>query len=323
MPSSTTTFNVLMLGARAAGKTTMLALMFEHMDSQLDPQLASIRLDIKTASYFADAMSNLRRMFQTPDLSVGEGIEGNAVSPRRLQLDLCTPSHANSHLRLNFLDYAGEFVGRMQDAPADLQAQVKEAHCCFVIIDTPALMEQNGRFHQLRNLPDHVSSLLRFRLSHQEGGPIPVVLIATKAEKYVQQQRQGEVIARIQKEYAKTVEMLQRKYCSVDVGLVETLGTIVFTEFRICKSADGQEFPLYQFRKLSPDAQLAPRFITYPLQVILRTAVNHSINERRKSYDGYNWLRDLFDRDAELRRVLQHLNKIATQEPLSTAVKAA
>jgi len=310
MPSETTQYNVLMLGPRAAGKTTMLAVMWEHMDEHLEGNIASIRTDLATSRYFADATSHLRQMFNTQDLTVASGIEGNAVNPKRLSLDIHTPNHKHPHLSINFLDYSGDFIASPDQAPDQLKHQIEDAHCCFVIIDIPALIELDGRFHYQRNLPDHVINILRRRIDNIQRGSIPVVLIGTKAEKYIHEGREQEVLENIQKHYARLLKLLQVRQCRTDIGLVETLGTIVFREFQIRTAADGSEFPIYHFQKISPDAKHSPRNITYPLQVILSDAVSQSIDTRRKQNEGFNWLRDIFDRDRELSAVRDHLQQI-------------
>lgn len=284
----------------------MLATMWDQLDSQIDPKLATITTDLRTSHYFAEANANLRRMYDTPDLSVGEGIEGNALEPRVLDLNLCTPGHLNPHLRLRFLDYSGDSVCSI-DRPGELEAQINQAHCCFVMIDAPALMEMDGRFHARRNLPDYITGLLRSRIGKTGAQGMPVVFIVTKGEKYIRQNREHAVLERVQSEYGKLLEILHQKGCSVQIGLIETLGTIVFTEFKVHRTTSGEEYPIYQFQKIAASAVHSPRHITYPIQVILKHAVAQSIQQRRNSHSGFNWLRDLFDRDAELRAVAQDL----------------
>jgi len=319
MPSTPTDFQVLMLGPRAAGKTTLLATMWDHIDSQLDGSIATLRCDIATSQYFSNASTALKQMFRSPGLTVAAGIEGTATSTRKLLLELCTPGHVNPHLRLHFLDYSGGLIGSPGEIPEDLETQMQTADCCFVVIDTPALVEENGRFHLSRNLPDHITNLLRQRLEQRQLGPLHVVLIATKAEKYLQLGMEEEVVQLIQTEYARLLQLVEQHRCPTDIGLVETLGTIVFTEFEVRQTADGQEFPIYHYRKLSPDAVHTPRNVTYPLQVILRNAVGQSIVRRRQANEGFNWLHDLFDRDVELNQVSEHLLQVAQREAALTS----
>lgn len=335
MPTATTDYNVLMLGPRGSGKTTMLASLWKQLDHLLDPAIGTIQATFDTSNYFAEAFNGLKQMYRSRDLTVSAGIPGTDNEEfRQLSLHLRTQGHANPHLRLNFLDYPGGILTHGRTFSTETQETFKghlhHADFCLVVVDTPALMEQGGRFHELRNCPAYVDTLFRARLRDGNRGPLPVLFIAIRCEKYVQAGQAALVRQRIQEDYSDLMESLEQQKCVTEICLVETLGTIVFTEFAVRTTAEGYELPQYQWRKLHPEAQPEPRNTGLPMQLILQAAMVRSLQQRRQGYDGVNWLRDLLDRDADLKRLISHIHEVITRElstqpthPAASAVEVA
>ena len=315
MPSSATDFNVLMLGSRGAGKTTLLAVMWDQLGNALQKAKGSFRLGHETAMYFGHASGELQRMFDSPGLAVSPGIAGTD-NPRSLTIDLHTPNHANPHLRINFWDYPGGLLNPESSSGSDadqFKHQIDSAHYFFVIVDAPALIEHEGRFHSIRNYPYPIQYMLHNRLLSDPRGA-NVLFVVVKCEKYLRRGEARKVYDAVRKGYSSLFAQINESpQSSADICLVETLGSIELDQLEIVATATGQEYPRYHFKKISEDATHTPRNTALPLKLLLDSAIETSMAERRAYYDGINWLRDLAGRDDDLKTLLSHMRDLATR----------
>ncbi len=95
--------------------------------------------------------------------------------------------------------------------------------------------------------------------------------------------------------------------------MVETLGSIVLDRLEPVMTATGLEYPRYHYKKISENAIHSPRNTLLPLKLILDSAISTSLAERRSSYEGLNWFRDMVGRDDDLRGLLMHMRDLATR----------
>ena len=100
---------------------------------------------------------------------------------------------------------------------------------------------------------------------------------------------------------------------SADICLVQTLGTVVLDKLEIAETSNGDKFPRYYFKKVSQNAVHSPQNTSLPLKLMLDKAIQESIDRRRASYDGLNWLRDALGRDDELRDLLIHMRDLSNR----------
>lgn len=314
MPSTTTDFNILMLGSRGAGKTTLLAVMWDQLGNAIDRSKGSFQYEHSTASYFGTAAGELRRMYDSPGLSVSPGISGTDT-PRALSIKLCTNEHLKPHLTINFWDYPGGLLNPESSTGPEadkFQSRIIDAHYFFVVVDAPALLEYGGKFHAIRNYPYPIQYMLHNRLKSDPRGA-KVLFVVVKCEKYVNEGRSKEVFQAVQKGYSNLFSDIQEsQHSSADICLVETLGSIILDKLEPVITATGLEYPRYHFRKVSEGACHSPRNTSLPLKIILDSAITTSLAERRLSYEGLNWFRDLLGRDDDLNDLLVHIKEMAT-----------
>lgn len=321
MPSSATDFNVLMLGSRGSGKTTLLAVMWDQLGNALQKSRGSFRLGHETAMYFGHAAGELQRMFDSPGLTVSPGIAGTD-NPRSLSIDLHTPNHTNPHLRINFWDYPGGLLNpeSSSGASADqFKEQINSAHYFFVIVDAPALLEHEGKFHAIRNYPYPIQYMLHNRLQSDPRGA-NVLFVVIKCEKYLRCGGAQKVYDAVKRGYRSLLsQIIASPQSSADICLVETLGSIELDQLEIVATPAGQEYPRYHFKKISEGATHSPRNTALPLKLILDSAIETSMAERRAYWDGFNWLRDLAGRDDDLKSLLSHMRELATKASSESA----
>lgn len=310
-----------MLGSRGAGKTTLLAVMWEQLGNALERSKGSFRYEHSTGVYFGHAAGELRRMYDSPGLSVSPGISGTDT-PRALSIDLYTPNHANPHLKINFWDYPGGLLNPESSTGTEaeaFQSRINDAHYFFVIVDAPALLEHDGRFHAIRNYPYPIQYMLHNRLRSDPRGA-KILFVVVKCEKYIREGRSSEVFEAVQKGYSNLFADIKGSHqSSADICLVETLGSIILDHLEVVITASGQEYPRYHFKKISEGANHSPRNTALPLKLILDSGISTSLAERRSYYEGFNWFRDFLGRDDDLRDLLMHMRDLASRSSDSSA----
>ena len=313
MPTKTTDFHVLMLGKRGTGKTTMLAVLWDQLDNLMNTRLGYFESEFSTSKFFGEALEKLRTMFLTPGTSVGLGIEGTDES-KELEIALKTHGHENPHLRLRFWDYSGGLLnttGVERSDEALFQRKLDLAQMIFIIVDAPALMEHNGLFNSSRNSPETIRKIIRNKTLK---GATNVLFVVTRAEKYIRDNQREEIYKRVEDSYKKLINDLAINNSVGNICIVETLGSIVLDELLIKKTEEGEMYPQYSFKKISENATHSPRDTTIPLKLLLDTAIETSYSTRRKESEGFNWLRDILERDKELLDILNHLRTITTKD---------
>lgn len=315
MPQSTTEFNVLMLGSRGAGKTTLLAVMWEQLGKAISAQKGYFKYAHEASMYFGHALGELRRMYDAPGTAVSPGISGTN-NPKNLSIDLHTANHAIAHLRLNFWDYPGGLLTLEQakgPEAEEFQQQLANAHYFFVVVDAPALLEHDGMFHAIRNYPYPIQSFLHNRLRSSSDGA-RILFVVTKCEKYIREGRTSEICDAVRRGYDNLLsDIAANPRSSADICLVQTLGTVELDKLEIAETSNGDKFPRYYFKKVSQHAVHSPQNTSLPLKLMLDKAMQESIDRRRASYDGLNWVRDLLGRDDELRDLLNHMRDLSNR----------
>ena len=310
-----------MLGSRGSGKTTLLAVMWSQLGNALQRARGSFRHGHETALYFGHAAGELQRMFDSPGITVSPGIAGTD-NPRSLSIDLHTPNHTNPHLTINFWDYPGGLLNPESSSGSDadqFRNQINSAHYFFVIVDAPALLEHEGKFHPIRNYPYPIQYMLRNRLQSDPRGA-KVLFIVVKCEKYLRKGQSQLLFDAVKKGYASLfAEINDSPRGFADICLVETLGSIELDRLEIVATPAGQEYPRYHFKKTGVDAKHSPRNTALPLKLILDSAIETSMAERRAYYDGFNWLRDIAGRDDDLKNLLGHMRDLATKASSESA----
>ncbi|HBE16912.1 MAG TPA: hypothetical protein DDW51_04690, partial [Cyanobacteria bacterium UBA11367] len=211
-------------------------------------------------------------------------------------------------LQLLFRDYPGGYISPT-DVPGRkfVQKLLKESAVAIVAIDTPALMELNGRWHEARNKPDEILTL--FKTAYQKlADPKLIILAPVKCETYMQNPESGQkMLRRIQDKYAPLLEFFQDPIRSDKLAVittpVQTVGCVVFLKIEV----ENMNQPRFYFRKTSFDAQYSPQDSEQLLRYMLRFMLRLYIQDR--NWSMFNSLREIFNPDAELKQAVDRFAK--------------
>ena len=227
---------IMMIGGRRTGKTSALAAMYGCFDSVFGKTdiICSVggesTLDIIEAKrqemidYLALASENKDFV---PDGTPTDGDE-------TYTFDIFLKNKRNNKIHLNFYDFPGEWI---KEKSTDIKEKISNSHVLMIVIDTPYLMEENGRYNDLRNRCYRITEMIKGNFDINKSKiPKLVLFVPLKCEKYYWENRMNEVAASIRREdvYGSLINYLssgQNTNCELAITPILTIGTAIFSRF--------------------------------------------------------------------------------------------
>jgi hypothetical protein len=305
----TPTFDVGMIGASGTGKTSLLTSMYAQFRSALNETRLSLEPDPEfplTSQWLQQQRVQLEKISR--EILVREqGIPGSMES-RTLSFMLMTSDAKNfSHLNMRFTDYPGgwlfpapdHFVEEDKDT-LELKERMDASRVMLVAVDTPALLYDNGYYHQQLNRPQQIDELLSAWL--RGGRRLLVVFVPLKCERWVRQS--GGVDSLYESVESGYEEALSTLRGDPDVAIacapVQTVG--VLEHVRIFDGPNGIES---QFRGREARGVFSPEWATEPLRHVLLTLMQL----RREKNDLWESFTRLFGYQEDIDHAIDRLRE--------------
>jgi len=279
------TFEIVMLGPRGVGKTSVLA-GISHAYDQIAKSIAAaeweelkeLRLgqDRVTKEKISRSIADLEstaKMVQREDFPP-EGILP-PINPTDLPGEFTFYLSASDQdpnvsktLTLNFHDYPGAWMRSADPKRPVVVEKLRKAQIVIVAVDAPHLMEERGRYQENRNAGTDVLNMLRDADAFASG-PGVLLLVPNRCEKYLQDSSTRARIPSIVKEkYAGLIShFAQAKYkdrVRIAIVPVQTVGCIEFDSFstaRFYPAPDGTPFPIFWPLKNPAARRYNPKFL--------------------------------------------------------------
>lgn len=332
---------VMMLGARRVGKTSMLASMYNSFSNVA--ARTNLLMSKKGGIAVDQSLEHMKALFRSAH------IENDAVPTYdyeqtkgfdKIDFMLSIAGKKEKPRIIRFVDCSGEWINNRTNED-DIGEEIEKSDIVIIAIDTVLLMEENGRY----NNQNAVQSVTEFIINNMNPDGIVnrekmVLFVPTKCEKYYHQnkdtgsvfyqKRMTAIADRIKDEYAQLLNFLtspnNKKFFTVGILPVITLGGIEFDEF----TADNDKEILtghIQYRYCKPN-KFAPEFCDRPLIYSMLFVQKKIFNDYyKKAYDEANkgkkkvsatiieWFQDKFNIPKDM-DYINELNKVA--ENLST-----
>lgn len=226
-------FNILMISPRRTGKSSMLASMISNFDTVCSYSQIHLKADESTKDLLKNKTDSLEEKIKKH--KVGESFpidENRTTQPYDYTFTLTVNGSEKKHT-LIFTDINGGII--YNDLELDnLKEKISKSQILIIAIDTPHLMEENGRFNKPFNNPHKMESLLH---NFSEKEPVKLILfIPLKCEKYYYEGRMDEVNSRVKMAYADLLKeygtnpKVKSQY-TVAITPILTAGGIVFDDF--------------------------------------------------------------------------------------------
>lgn len=237
--------NVLMLGAKRTGKTTLLASLVESIVSGPFKNY----ITAKDVTEYADGEMTLKEQLDEIR-SFSDQVPGTEVSPdtgrtntfRDYKISVSIPN-ARGNAIIHFADGNGEFM--QQNSNKENRTKLKEKVAAYdlilVAIDTPFLMEADNKDNRLchestNKIYNQIPALQTILTEVDDGeGKIAkqIIFVPIKCEKWLQEDKFRYVIDRVKTAYDVILCNLSH-YSNIEIGIlpVQTVGNLVFSSHR-------------------------------------------------------------------------------------------
>jgi len=285
--------NVTMLGPRGVGKTSLLAAMYDQFEKvSQDLQLVPDE-DIK--SILEGRLKELKNL-AGDSIIIRDGVI-KTDDPRSFRFEL-GETGTKASLEINFQDYPGEYLNKSGKLE-EVKGFIRDSAAVLIPIDTPALMERKGKYHDQFNQPSKLNDLFK-EVYKDLDSPRLVILAPVKCEKYMQ--NAPELFRRIREGYQKLLTQFASykllPKVAVAIVPVQTVGSVVFSYI---EEHENKE-PTFYYSKPQPDDSYDPQNTEVPLRYLLRFLVKSHLDKRAKNR-LYRVL-DSFNRNASLRNAV-------------------
>jgi GTPase SAR1 family protein len=295
------TLKITMLGSSGVGKTSLLSAIYDQFDQIIGQTNLQLTPDDNSTTILEHRLTELKSLVGNSIRARG-GIQGT-VSPRSFFFDLGKTGVSPS-VQLHFQDYPGGYIesGATPEQLKFVESFIRESAAVLIAIDTPALMELDGQWHETINKPQIVRNL--FKEAYQNlDSPRLVILVPVKCEKYVQNDRDAsELLRRIREKYARLLDFFSADALIPNVAVVvtpvQTVGSVIFSRIEV-----KDDVPYFYFRKPDPDDSYQPRDSEQPLRYLLRFLLRLHIEKRRVPI--INPILSFFGRDVALKEAVR------------------
>lgn len=333
--------NILMMGTRRTGKTSILASMSENFDGQLSDTNLSISPE-NGLKVIADAKQAMKDYFKNDELELvynDSTVHTQGINDYSLKLSIAGLRQNYKYL-INFTDIEGEYVQNL--ALDKVKQPIMNSDVIIIAIDTVYLMEDkvngHGRYNCNNNI-DYTSDMIKSVLEDEKIRKNKLFLfIPLKCEKYYFENRMDEVRDTIKQEYSDLIRYLTKPnlqaFYSAIILPILTIGGMRFQMFsqeyeqsfvnsttgkvekKIIPADDpNRPFQLYTIY----NGRYAPQFCEQPLLYTL-AFLSKYIESIQKSKSPFSklktWMLKRFSRVVsseemicELKKVQKFLNK--------------
>ena len=249
------TFKAAMIGPQSAGKTSLLAGMYDQLNriNRLSPM--KLTVDAESA---AELKKHVQQMIHQPwARAIQSWPEVAETADLQLYNFQLTSTVADFQITLQINDPPGRYLQQQPEQMIDL---IRTSQIILLVIDAPALLTESGRWHETVNAGRQLTDFFKRALQDIDA-PKLLLIAPVRCECYLQRHEDQPLLAAIHKEYAGLINVLGRmkKDIAVAITPVQTLGGVHFI------GCSDQEKPTFLFEKRPDMILYSPRDVEQPL----------------------------------------------------------
>lgn len=275
---------IMMLGARRVGKTSVLASMTREFNI-ISKDTNLVLTKPHDAKQVNDALYNMENYFKREHKPLSQlTLDDNATKgfvSYDLKLDVSGRNRSIRPRCVRFLDCAGEWINDPTRKEEDMKAEIEKSSVIIIAIDSVLLMEKKGIYNR-QNCPEEVTDFIKNNMRPGElaNGQKMVLFVPLKCEKYYYQNidrnskyygnRMNELRNNVKQCYSDLLAYLcneeNRKYFTVAIMPILTLGGIEFDHFEddgVTESITSDS-TIYSYCDSDND-KYSPKFCEQPL----------------------------------------------------------
>ena len=284
------TLKVMMVGPRGVGKSSLLAAMYERLQPEFIGTGCRLTPESTTGAKLAERLGQLKILGEEFPPTGGRTGDTKVID---YEFDI-GPVKGKPSLQMIFSDVPGRYYSADADASEskEVDNRLTQAVASVIAIDTPALMEEHGKYHETINLPGQIRDLYQRVLSGAEDSRF-VILAPVRCEAYLAMKqgksRAKELLDKVKKGYEALLDVLQqnefRDRVAVVITPVQTVGCLRFSRFEMTKAG-----PEAVFRKFTHESVYKPVDCEQPLRYILRYLLDLHTAHIQQNGGVLDWL---------------------------------
>lgn len=263
-------FHVTMLGARGVGKTSILASMYDQFEKSIkDFDLQLTPTNPASSARLSRKLGELKA--QAGNAELISGLAGTAE--RQTMVFNVGLQFQDPEARISFHDFPGGwFSGENEEKVQVVERAAQKSQMIVVVIDTPALMEEEGRYNELINIPRQTSDFFKRTLRRTQENTL-VLFVPVKCESYIQTPAEAiNVSLAIQASYEDLLYGLSglSNKLAIAIAPIQTLGNVAFSHYD--KTQDSSN-PLACFQSVA-GSQYSPKDVEQLFYYMLAFLLN-------------------------------------------------
>lgn len=256
--------DILVLGNRGSGKTSLLATTLYNMDESLKSDgIIFEPADEETDKRLKNCISEIENMFTSKgSIEVGEGIAGtDGLIDYSFRLTFTDESwNTTSDFNIKFHDYAGSILanGDKDKQYKELKEWFLKSQIVYILIDTPYLMESTRKTIVEYSAKDEILEL--FQKAGADSADKMIAIVPTKCEYYLRNSRISEIKEHIRIEFKEILSYISqlnktegREKYKLYFTPVQTVGGL---EFSRMENREGRQ--VASFRRTKPNSRFKP-----------------------------------------------------------------
>lgn len=289
---------VMMVGGRRCGKTSILAAMKANFEEQYEQSALTMSFgDLETLDVLEAKNNEIREYFLEAENRIFTP-DSNPTEEMMKYSFTVGIANKRGKICVDFIDYPGEWLGDKEHR-SDVLECMSKSQAIIIAIDTPHMMEESGRFNDYRNFCYRIQEMLKMALEEDCGEKL-VLFVPLKCERYLEEAKMEEVRDKTEESYKELIRYFNRSPKKYEVAItpIFTLGGAIFSHFerdketrkiKINEKFNIPEKAVYCF----PDTTVkepAPKYCEQPVVYLLTYLLQSAQEKKKREYDKKNFV---------------------------------
>lgn len=286
--NSVPTLSICMMGPRSVGKTTVLTSIFHESQSQI---CEGSSIYLRALDENTNMLNNYHTMLvdAVAKKNASNLPASNTISEFLFGLGLAGRSES---VKLKIRDFPGEYLtSTIKSDREEIYNFISNATIILIAVDTPYLMEENGKYNEEKNKVAIVTHYLKDNVDVVKDKL--VLFVPLKCERYMHDGKLSLVSEATKKAYSILTDFFSQNNIASFVTPIITLGGIEF-DYMKPNPMPGEIEKLSVFRSWEKSPEYKPLFCPQPLYYLLTYVTNYYEWQKKQKKGFFDSFMDSF-----------------------------
>ena len=270
--AETPVIKATMMGPRAVGKTSIMASIFSDTRDNVAGTQLYFRPSQESSSELINKRLSLMNIFDKR-INITDSPQTGAIAASNIVTDFTFEMGfvgRKKTVDIQIKDFPGEYL---TSRPDEVSSFVEDSHVVIIAIDSPYLMEDDGRYNEEKNEVQRVTSFLT---SHGESIKDKLILLVPlKCERYFHDNKIDLLKQRTLSAYSELIKFCDTSNIACAITPIQTLGGVEFDKFIDNSQSYGNVTKVSKYRFHNEKPEYLPLFCVQPLYYLLTYVANY------------------------------------------------